>query len=80
MKIEQLETTGLEAVKMLRKSKLSQGSPFMINSNLLPEGQCYLEYPDGVIKLVAIKENDFAVINQLSETESTQLRKKYKLA
>ena len=38
-------------IKSLRKEKLSQGLPFMINSEDLPSYQCYLEYPDGSIKI-----------------------------
>jgi hypothetical protein len=77
MKILESEMEGFEAVKMLRQNKLSQGNPFMINSLHLPEGQCYLEFPDGSIKLVTVKENDFFVLANLTKTESRNLRKKY---
>jgi hypothetical protein len=81
MKIKQLETNGFNAVKLLRKAILNSGQPFMINSRLLPTTQCFLEFPGGPIKLVTInkKENDFAVIRELSDTEIIELRKKYKL-
>ncbi len=81
MNIKQLETNGLRAVQLLRKSKLSNGQPFMINSGLLPSGQCFLEFPEGSIKVVTIdkKEQEFVVIKELSGSEILMLRKKYKL-
>lgn len=71
--IEILEQAGTEAVKRLRKEKLANGRPFMINAQELPTNQCYLEYPNGSIHLVTLSENkrDFAIIRQLSQ-------KKYK--
>jgi len=58
------------------------GLPFMINSHLLPSDQCYLEYPDGIIKIVTIDRsiNDFKVISELSSEESILLRKKFKFS
>ena len=52
----------------------------MINSKELPSNQCYLEYPDGSIQLVALYENkqDFEFIRELSPQESRQLRTKFK--
>ena len=81
MNIKQLEKSGLEAVMMLRKSKLSKGLPFMINSNTLPSGQCYLEYPNGLIVLVALnkEESDFKIINEFSSEESLSIKKKFNL-
>lgn len=82
MSIKQLENKGLKAVQLLRKTKLSQGQPFMINARTLPSNQCYLEYPEGSIKVVTIdkKENEFVVLKELSFKEIKELRKKYKLA
>jgi len=81
MNIKQLETNGFKAVQLLRKTKLSQGQPFMINSRLLPSNQCFLEFPEGSIKVVTIdkKENEFVVLKELTSEEIQQLRKKYKL-
>lgn len=81
MNIKQLEQSGIEAVRMLRKSKFKTGVPFMINSKDLPSTQCYLEYPDGYIKLVTIGEdkNDFTVIHELTLLQSDHIRKKYKI-
>ena len=38
-------------VKKLRMQKLKAGFPFMINMKELDTSQCYLEYPNGSIKL-----------------------------
>jgi hypothetical protein len=81
MKVKEIEKTGRQAVKILRQSKLNRGFPFMINSNMLPPNQCYLEHPDGSIQLVTLsrKKNDFEVIKELDAEEGNLLRKKYKL-
>ena len=81
MSIKQLEKSGIEAVRMLRKSKLNMGVPFMINSKELPSTQCYLEYPNGYINLVTIGEDksDFKIITELTLVQSNTIRKKYKI-
>ena len=58
-----------EAVRNLRRSKLSNGQFFMINYKRLPKGQCYLEYPEGQIRLASISSSkkDFTIIPDLSE-------------
>jgi hypothetical protein len=70
---------GNEAVQKLRKQKLRSGHPFMINSKDLESNQCYLEYPDGSIQLVFLKNaaREFTVIRTLSSSEEIALRKKY---
>ena len=77
MKRKKLEQSGLLALRLLRKSKLKQGHPFMINSVELPLGQCYFEYPDGSIQIVTLCHNkkDFEVIRELSPKEKTLIRK-----
>ena len=69
-------------MKRLRRQKLAKGLPFMINSKELPSHQCYLEYPDGAIRLVALAENkrDFSIIRELSPQESRRLRETFNLA
>jgi hypothetical protein len=81
MRYKELENSGIEAVQMLRKTKLALGFPFMINSYLLPSDQCFLEYPDGSIKIVSISkiENDFKVIEVLDKEKNETIRKKYRL-
>jgi len=81
MKLKQLEKSGIEAIKSLREHKLKNGQPFMINSKTLPSDQCYMEYPDGSIALVALcrKTSDFKIIGQFSNEEETAIRKKYQL-
>ncbi|MCP9750447.1 hypothetical protein [Ferruginibacter sp. HRS2-29] len=81
MTLKQIERAGIDAVKMLRRTKLSGGLPFMINSDLLPPEQCYLEYPDGSIKTVVISkyDNDFKVIEELSAERIAYIRNKYEL-
>jgi hydrogenase maturation factor HypF (carbamoyltransferase family) len=73
--------TGNEAVQKLRLQKLRSGHPFMINSKDLEPNQCYLEYADGSIKLVFLKNaaREFTVIRTLSHSEELSLRSKYHL-
>lgn len=65
-----------DIVRQLRHIKLHSGHPFMINVKELRTNECYLEYPDGIIKLVSIMENkkDFSVIKELTEDEASTLR------
>ncbi|HEY2720691.1 MAG TPA: hypothetical protein VGI82_03140 [Chitinophagaceae bacterium] len=75
------EKSALRAIKKLRKKKLNQGLPFMINSDTLDTTQCYLEYPDGSIKIVEAdtRERDFQIVLELSMDDANKLRKKLKL-
>ncbi|HLP38354.1 hypothetical protein [Lacibacter sp.] len=75
------EAAATKAIKAFRKKKLSQGFPFMINSDVLISSQCYLEYPDGSIKIVEAntKKHDFHVVYELSERDADDIRRKYKL-
>ena len=81
MNRKNLEKAGVEAIKSLRRKKLSSGFPFMINTHLLPWHQCYMEYPDGIIKIVTIDRNnlDFKIISEFSLEESNSLRRKLNL-
>jgi hypothetical protein len=74
-------TAGTDAVKRLRQKKLQEGHPFMINSADLPVGVCYLEYPDGVIKLASLSSTrrDIDIIRDLDEAEVFNLRRKLNL-
>ena len=73
--------SAINKIKSLRKTKLSQGIPFMINSDALPSYQCYLEYPDGSIKIVEAnsKESDFKIIEDLDFLNAEVLRRNLKL-
>ena len=68
-------------IKSLRREKLAQGIPFMINSEELPSSQCYLEYPDGSIKIVEAnsQETDFKIIKELDFLNAEVLRRNLKL-
>jgi hypothetical protein len=81
MKRKRLEKAARLAIQNLRRNKLKLGFPFMINTHLLPSDQCYMEYPDGTIKLVTIDRDnrDFKVISELSSEECNYLRRKFKL-
>ena len=81
MTTKKLEKDAQKAIMLLRKKRLRQGLPFMINSDLLPSGQCYLEFPDGSIKLVEANANgtDFDVIEELDEFTIEFLRNKFNL-
>jgi hypothetical protein len=76
-KIEKLQKAANEAIKLLRKQKHSQGFPFMINSGKLETHQCFLEFPDGIIKIVEVDKSrmDFKVVRELKKQESDNLRK-----
>jgi hypothetical protein len=67
---------GTDAVKELRLQKLRNGLPFMINSDDLDCNQCYLEFPDGTIKLVflATGAREFTTVRTLSANEARSLR------
>ena len=82
MKRKQLEQSGLLALQLLRKNKLKEGHPFMINSGSLPVGQCYLEFPDGSIQLVTLSRSrtDFEIVRELTAREKAILRKTLQLA
>ncbi len=77
----QLDTIGTAAVRKLRATKLNQGKPFMINSRELPKNFCYLEFPDGKIKLVTLSQDrrDFVVVRELSDIEGTNIRRRFDL-
>jgi hypothetical protein len=81
MRRKRLEQTGRLAVQLLRKSKLEQGYPFMINSRRLPVDQCYREFPDGTIQIVTIchTQKDFKLIRKLTEKEQVSVRKMLQL-
>ncbi len=75
-----LEKIGNDAVKQLRHNKHSLGLPFMINAEELADNECYLEYPDGKIKLVALRTNsdrDFTIIRELSLIEAMRIRNEF---
>ncbi len=81
MTAKKLEKSASKAIKQLRKNRLQQGLPFMINSDLLPSNQCYLEYPDGSMKIVEAdpKGSDFKVIEELGYFDIEFVRRKLKL-
>lgn len=80
--LQTIEKIGTEAVQKLRLQKLRSGHPFMINSKELESNQCYLEYPDGKIQLVFLRNaaREFTVIRTLSSVEAEALRKRYGFA
>lgn len=81
MTSKELSKVGTDAVKRLRVQKLSEGFPFMINSNDLPLGQCYLEYPNGkiVLSTLSSESRDFVMIRELTYAEGQELRMKFDL-
>lgn len=70
---------GTTAIRKLREQKLKKGLPFMINAKELAPNQCYLEFPNGSIQLVAVVHatTGMNVIKELSITEATKLRKRF---
>lgn len=71
----------LNKIKSLRKEKHSQGLPFMINSDDLPSYQCYLEFPDGTIKIAEAnsKESGFIIIEELDFLNAELIKRNLKL-
>lgn len=70
---------GTSAVKRLREQKLRSGLPFMINVRELSTNQCYLEYPNGIINLIAIAHSsrDMEIIRELTSLEADLLRDRF---
>lgn len=73
---------GTNAVRKLREQKLRAGLPFMINAKELATNQCYLEYPDGAIKLITVRHasRSVEVNRELSKSEAIQVRKQFDFA
>lgn len=73
---------GTNAVKKLREQKLRNGLPFMINVDELSSDQCYLEYPNGSIKLINIvpTSREINIIRELSPLEANNLRNRFHLS
>jgi hypothetical protein len=69
-------------VKKLREQKLRAGLPFMINVDELSSNECYLEYPNGIIKLVSVGSTSSAinVIKELNPLDANNLRKRLNLS
>ena len=67
----------------LRKDNLSNGLTFMVFSEDLPDGQSYLEYPDGHIEIAGLAENgdemNLVSIRTLTEFETIRVRKEHRL-
>jgi hypothetical protein len=76
--LESIGKIGTDAVMELRLRKLQNGLPFMIDSDDLESDQCYLEFPDGAIKLVSLRTGarEFTTIRTLSANEARSLRVK----
>jgi hypothetical protein len=79
--VEKLEKSAFEAIKLLRRKKFEKGLPFMINSDMLDSDQCFLEYPDGSIKIVEADPErcDFRIVFEYDINEANRLRRKLRL-
>jgi hypothetical protein len=79
--VKEIETLGSNAVKKLRITRLKRGQFFMINMNSLPPDHCYLEFPEGNIKLAVYESGskDFTILRELETEESSDLRKRFNL-
>ena len=77
--VKKISKKGTNAVKKLRELKLRSGLPFMINVKELSTNQCYLEYPNGSIKLITVvhSSRDIDVVRELTSTEASHLRKRF---
>jgi len=74
--VEATSRKGTSSVRKLRESKLKSGLPFMINLKKLASDECYLEYPDGSIKLMSFVHSTTSmnVIRDLTVNEVNLLR------
>jgi hypothetical protein len=77
MSVKNLEKSAFKAIQILRKKKLQQGQPFMINSDLLDSTQCLLEYPNGSFKIVEADSDscDFKIIMDAPPVMIKQIKK-----
>jgi hypothetical protein len=77
-KDKRLEKAANKAIKLLRKQKHRRGLHFMINSDMLETHQCFLEFPDGIIKIVEADSTriDFKVVFEFNKQESRSLRRR----
>lgn len=76
-----MEQSAHRRIRQLRKKKLQQGLPFMISTDELPAWQCYLEFPDGTIKIAETgsRNADFKIIGELDFFNAQLLRWNLKL-
>ena len=81
LNIEERQHKVNKAVRELRRNKLAHGQSFMINSKNLPQGQCYIEYPDGHISLATLNHTKsyFTIVRELSAMEVSNLRNQFEL-
>ncbi len=81
MTARKMEQSANRKIRRLRKQKLEQGLPFMIGSDDLPAEQCYLEFPDGTIKIAEAgsKSQGFKIIEEVDYFNTQLLRHALKL-
>jgi hypothetical protein len=70
-------------IKALRSRNFSEGLPFLILSDKLPEGQVYREFSDGRIELQEVftvgSKFESRVINVLKSVDADRLRREHGL-
>jgi hypothetical protein len=73
----------LKTIKQIRASNFKRNLPFLILSEELPEGQMYLEFPDGRIEIQQMAPGEpsfqFDVVKALPSAEADEIRKTYGL-
>ena len=81
MEINKNSTIAATVVRRHRINKLRSGHPFLIYSKKLPSRHAYLEFPEGKIILVTLKQGgyDFTTIRELSFEENDAIRKELNL-
>ncbi len=79
--IIELEKQAGLAVEQLREEHFEKNLPFMLGNMNLPERHFYFEFFDGKIAIATFPENqnDFQILNYLSEKQSHELRDSYNL-
>lgn len=80
MTAKEMEQAARRKIRQLRKQKHKLGRPFMINTDDLPSDQCYLEFPDGSIKIAKAGVADFIIIGELDYLKAKMLKQELNLA
>lgn len=73
----------LNTIKTLRLRNFSNNLPFLMLSESLPNGQSYLEFPDGKITIHKVLARGSTIgtrtVRTLGSREADQIRKQYGL-
>ncbi len=68
-------------IRKMREDNFSKGWHFLIYDSQLPEGQTYVEYPDGNINIEFLKNatESFVIIRRLTFVQAKRVRIRFGL-